>query len=102
MIRLLQTDVFSKWLGGLRDSVARTRINKRLDRLALGNPGDVKALGKGLFEMRIDHGPGYRAYYFRHAQEIVVLLAGGDKKMQERDIVTAFELMEAVKATWPK
>ncbi|MEI9992213.1 MAG: type II toxin-antitoxin system RelE/ParE family toxin [Rhizomicrobium sp.] len=70
--------------------------------MGLGNPGDVKALGKGLFEMRIDHGPGYRAYYFRHAQEIVVLLAGGDKKMQERDIVTAFELMEAVKATWPK
>lgn len=76
---------------------------KRLDRLAFGNPGDVKPLGKGLSEMRIDYGPGYRVYYFRREREILVLLAGGDKRNQQRDIARAFELMEVVRTTsWPE
>jgi putative addiction module killer protein len=102
MLTLLRTETFSGWLAGLRDSVAKTRINARLDRFALGNPGDVRALGRGLSEMRIDHGPGYRVYFFRREQDVVILLAGGDKRTQQRDIAKAFALMDEVREQWQK
>ncbi len=89
MIEVRQTAVFAKWLSGLRDRVARTRIAVRIDRMALGNPGDVKAVGGGVSEMRIDFGPGYRVYFARRGNVVVLLLSGGDKKSQARDIAAA-------------
>ena len=102
MFHLVETETFSKWLTAL-DSRGRVRIQRRLDRLALGNPGDAKPVGKGVSEMRIDYGPGYRVYYFRRDQEIIFLLAGGDKRSQRRDIELAITIKEAVKdMPWPK
>jgi putative addiction module killer protein len=98
MYRLVETELFSAWLAGLRDRRARTRIQMRLDRLALGNPGDVKAVGSGLSELRIDYGPGYRVYFFRRDREIIILVAGGDMRTQRRDIQTATELMEEIRS----
>jgi putative addiction module killer protein len=92
MIEIRQTDVFSKWLRSLRDRQARARIQTRLDRLQLGLVGDVKSIGKGVFELRIDYGPGYRVYFSQNGQELVILLAGGDKSTQDRDIKTALKL----------
>jgi putative addiction module killer protein len=89
---LRQTLVFAKWLGGLRDRQARARIQVRLDRLALGLVGDVKAVGRGVSELRIDYGPGYRVYFKRQGDDIVILLAGGDKRTQDRDIRRALAL----------
>jgi putative addiction module killer protein len=89
MIVIRQTAVFAKWLSGLKDRNARARIAVRIDRLALGNPGDVKAVGGGVSEMRIDYGPGYRVYFARRGDVVVLLLCGGDKKSQARDIVAA-------------
>lgn len=89
MIEIRQTAVFAKWLGGLRDRMAKARIAVRIDRLALGNPGDVKSVGRGVSEMRIDYGPGYRVYFARRGDVVVLLLCGGDKKSQARDIVAA-------------
>jgi putative addiction module killer protein len=74
------------WLRNLRDDKAITRVAARIRRLEQGNPGDVKSLGSGLLEMRIDYGPGYRVYYVRRGAVIVVLLCGGDKRAQQRDI----------------
>jgi putative addiction module killer protein len=79
-------------VGGLRDRRARTRIQARIDRLEIGNPGDVKPVGGGISEMRIDYGPGYRVYFIERGSEVVILLAGGDKRTQDRDIATAREL----------
>ena len=87
MIEVRQTAVFASWLEELRDANARTRILVRIRRLELGNPGDVKAVGEGIIELRIAYGPGYRVYFTR--QEIVLLLCGGDKSSQSRDIATA-------------
>ena len=92
MIEIRETAVFSKWLESLRDSIARTRIQARILRLRHGNPGDVKPVGNGISEIRIDHGPGYRVYFIQEGQEFVVLLAGGDKRTQQRDIEKAIEL----------
>jgi putative addiction module killer protein len=92
MIQVLQTAEFSSWLSGLKDSRARTRVQARIDRLAVGNPGDVKAVGSGVSEMRIDYGPGYRVYFIRRGQTVVVLLAGGDKRTQTKDIARAIEI----------
>lgn len=91
-IEIRTTEVFSKWLDGLRDLQARARIQTRIERLAMGNPGDVKSIGEGVSELRIDHGPGYRVYYTKRGREVVILLAGGDKRTQNRDIETAFRL----------
>jgi putative addiction module killer protein len=88
MPEVRQTETFARWLAGLRDRRARARI----DRMQLGNPGDVKAVGGGISEMRIDYGPGYRVYFLRRGTELVILLAGGDKDTQERDIASAREL----------
>jgi putative addiction module killer protein len=77
---------------GLRDREARARITVRIRRLSLGNPGDVKPVGSGVSEMRIDYGPGYRVYFIRRGDTVVVLLCGGDKRTQDRDIARALEL----------
>jgi len=89
MVEIRETEVFSKWLSGLRDSVARARIAARIRRLALGNPGDVRPVGEGVSELRVDHGPGYRVYFVQRGTVLVVLLCGGDKRTQGRDIRTA-------------
>ena len=87
-----KTEVYVKWLDGLSDIRARARILIRVERLAAGNPGDVKPVGEGVSEMRIDFGPGYRVYYKQHGRDIVILLAGGDKRSQASDIKTALRL----------
>ena len=84
-----KTDVFAQWLDELRDIRARARVQARIQRLAAGNPGDVKPVGEGVLEMRIDYGPGYRVYFTRRGNEVVILLAGGDKSTQDTDIKTA-------------
>ena len=84
--------MFEAWFSTLRDRQARARISIRIDRLALGNPGDTKSVGSGISELRIDYGPGYRVYYTRQGSALVVLLVGGDKRTQDRDIRTALEL----------
>jgi putative addiction module killer protein len=88
-IEVRQTELFMRWLAGIRDSRARMRINARIRRLSLGNPGDVKPVGEGISEMRIDYGAGYRVYFVQRRLAVIVLLAGGDKRTQDRDIETA-------------
>ena len=83
---------YSEWFESLRDRQARARIDVRIRRLSLGNPGDVKPVGEGVSEMRIDYGPGYRVYFVQRGETLVILLAGGDKRTQERDIQIALEL----------
>ena len=92
MIEIRRTEVFAEWLDGLRDLRARARIQARIERLAMGNPGDVRPVGEGVSELRIDHGPGYRVYFTKRGQELIVLLAGGDKSTQAEDIRTALHL----------
>jgi putative addiction module killer protein len=89
MLEVRQTQTYAKWFDDLRDRVAKTRIDIRIRRLSLGNPGDMKSVGEGVCELRIDHGPGYRVYYVQKAEITVVLLAGGDKSSQAKDIRTA-------------
>ena len=96
MIEVRETPTFTRWFGKLRDRNARSRIDVRIYRLSLGNPGDVKSVGKGVSEMRIRYGPGYRIYFCERGREVVILLAGGDKSSQSRDIRTAQELAEQV------
>ena len=92
MPEVRQTEHFARWLTGLRDGRARARINARIRRLSIGNPGDVKAVGGGVLEMRIDYGPGYRVYFVRRGEALVILVAGGDRRTQDRDIATAIKL----------
>jgi probable addiction module antidote protein/putative addiction module killer protein len=89
MAEVRQTAVYSEWFAGLRDRQAKTRIDIRIRRLSLRNPGDVKPVGEGVSELRVDHGPGYRVYFLQRGSELVVLLAGGDKSSQARDIEQA-------------
>jgi putative addiction module killer protein len=89
MVLIRRTNLFMKWLTGLRDQKAIARIQIRIDRLALGNPGDVSPVGSGISEMRIDYGPGYRVYFSQRGSEIVILLCGGDKTTQKSDIENA-------------
>ncbi len=89
MIEIRQTDTFVKWFDDLRDRQARARIDVRIRRLSLGNPGDVKPVGEGVSELRIDYGPGYRVYFVQRGQELVILLAGGVKRTQTVDIQNA-------------
>lgn len=88
------TKSFSKWLKALRDRKAQTIIAARIERIAAGNLGDVKPLGKGLNEVRINYGPGYRVYYTERDGAVVLLLAGGDKSTQSRDIAAAREMLK--------
>lgn len=92
MLEIRQTDEFARWFDSLRDRQARARIDARIRRLSLGNPGDVKPVGEGVSELRIDYGPGYRVYFVQHGQTVIVLLAGGDKRTQDADISTARDL----------
>lgn len=92
MIEVRQTEEYSEWFANLRDIQARARINARIRRLSLGNPGDVKPVGEGVSELRVDYGPGYRVYFLQRGREVVILLAGGDKRTQQKDIQTALEL----------
>ena len=89
---------FETWLLGLRDAHARAQIEARLARLATGNFGDTKWVGKGVLELRIDRGPGYRVYFARLGQEMVLLLCGGDKRTQQRDIERAKDYFDDYKA----
>ena len=89
MVEIRKTELFAKWIDALEDIRARARILVRIERLAAGNPGDVKPVGKGVSELRIDYGPGYRVYYTQRGRELVILLAGGDKRTQASDIKTA-------------
>jgi putative addiction module killer protein len=89
-----QTELFSRWFDRLRDRRAQRRIQVRIDRLQIGNPGDVKPVGDGVSEMRIDYGPGYRVYFMQRGKTLVILLAGGDKGTQERDIAAARRLAQ--------
>jgi len=95
-IEVRQTEHYARWFGLLRDRTARARIDIRIRRLSLGNPGDVKAVGAGVSELRIDYGPGYRIYFVQRGTQLVVLLAGGDKSSQSRDIAMAHELAKMV------
>lgn len=92
MIEVRQTEVFSNWIRKLRDETARSRIQIRIRRLSLGNFGDIKPIGDGLSELRIDYGPGYRVYLYRHGDVLVLFLAGGTKKTQPADIAKAKQL----------
>lgn len=92
VIRVHKTDVFAHWLDGLRDLKARARVQVRIERLSSGNPGDVASVGEGVSEMRIDVGPGYRVYFKQRGTALIILLAGGDKSTQARDIKTALKL----------
>ncbi len=92
MIEIRKTEIFAEWIDSLEDMIGRARIQARLERLAMGNPGDVKPVGEGVSEMRIDHGPGYRVYYIKLERTVIILLAGGDKKSQAKDIKTALRL----------
>lgn len=92
MNEIRKTDAYARWLDGLRDIRARARILARVERLAAGNPGDVKPVGEGVSELRIDYGPGYRVYFTMRGRTVIILLAGGDKRTQATDIKTALRL----------
>ncbi len=94
MFEIRRTEVYVQWLDGLRDVRARARILVRVERLASGNAGDAKSVGKGISELRINYGPGYRVYYKKQADTVIILLAGGDKSTQAKDIKTAIQLAE--------
>lgn len=93
---LEETLDFAKWLGKLRDRKARAMISDRLKRAASGNFGTIRSVQGGVFEMKIDHGPGYRVYYFQRGEELVILLCGGDKRTQNADIAYAKRLKEEI------
>ena len=92
MIEIRKTLAFSSWMEGLRDHRARAKIAARVDRLALGNLGDVEPVGEGVSELRLHYGPGYRIYFVRRGRALIVLLCGGDKSTQAKDIKKAKEL----------
>ncbi len=92
MVEVRKTDLFARWLDELRDVQARARIQARIERLIAGNPGDVAPVGEGISELRIGIGPGYRVYFKKRGRELILLLAGGDKSTQARDIRAALRL----------
>lgn len=92
MIEIRQTEAYARWFDKLRDPTVRARIDVRIRRLSLGNPGDVRSVGEGVSELRIDYGPGYRVYFVQRGQALIILLAGGDKRTQERDIQKAIKI----------
>jgi putative addiction module killer protein len=101
LTELRKTEAFARWLDGLRDLRARARVQVRIERLAAGNPGDVRAVGKGVSELRIDYGPGYRVYFTRRGHAVIILLAGGVKNTQASDIETAQRLAGEVSEGHP-
>ena len=92
MGEIRKTEVFAKWIDDLKDVRARARILVKIERLGSGNPGDVKPVGKGVSELRIDYGPGYRVYYIQRERSVIILLVGGEKSTQDKDIRTALRL----------
>jgi putative addiction module killer protein len=92
MISIRSTFTFDGWFLALRDDGAKARITRRLERLAHGNPGDVKPVGSGVSELRIDYGPGYRVYFANRGQVLIILLCGGDKRTQAKDIKLAIKM----------
>jgi putative addiction module killer protein len=90
------TEAFLAWFRSLRDRQARARIMVRIDRLSLGNSGDVRQVGEGVSELRIDYGPGYRVYFVRRGVELVIVLGGGDKRTQSRDIQIALQMARSI------
>jgi putative addiction module killer protein len=92
MIEIRKTETFAQWLDGLRDIHARARVQVRIERLAAGNPGDVKPVGEGVSELRIDYGSGYRVYFKKIGCTVIILLAGGNKRTQAADIKTTLRL----------
>ena len=92
MIEIRKTALFVEWLDNLSDLQARARVQARIERLAVGNPGDVAPIGEGVSELRINYGPGYRVYFKKRGRELIILLAGGDKSTQAKDIKTALRL----------
>ena len=92
MVEIRKTDLFAKWIDNLRDVQAKARVLVRIERLASGNAGDVKPVGEGVSEMRIDYGTGYRVYFIKRDNELIILLAGGDKSSQTADIKVAIRL----------
>ncbi len=96
MVEVIKSTTFDRWLRKLKDRRAKARIQMRIDRLALGNPGDVEPIGEGLSELRIDYGPGYRVYFLQRGDVLIVLLCGGDKRTQKQDIQQA----KAIAAEW--
>jgi len=97
MIQVQQTETYAKWFAGLRDRVTRARIDIRIRRLSLGNADDTKPVGEGVSELRVDHGPGYRVYFIQRGKVVIVLLAGGDKSTQDKDIRNAKALANDLK-----
>jgi len=94
MVEIRKTELFAKWIDNLRDVQAKARVLVRIERLASGNAGDVKPVGEGISEMRIDYGPGYRVYFTKRGSELIILLAGGDKGSQSADIKVAIRLAQ--------
>ena len=101
MFEVQQTSVYQSWFASLRDEVAQSRINIRIRRLSLGNMGDVRAVGEGVSELRVHHGPGYRIYFVRRGKTLALLLCGGDKSTQPRDIARAKDLARALPGESP-
>ena len=97
MMQVQQTEAYAKWFSGLRDRVARARIDIRIRRLSLGNSGDAKPVGDGVSELRVDYGPGYRIYFVQRGEVVIVLLTGGDKSTQDKDIRNAKALAKDLK-----
>jgi putative addiction module killer protein len=97
MLKILETSTYSDWISTLRDRVARATINLRVRRLSMGNGGDIKPVGEGVSELRINTGPGYRVYLCKRGNEMIVLLAGGDKSSQAKDIKLAIALSRSMK-----
>lgn len=93
-MEIRKSETFARWLDRLKDPKAKAKVLVRITRLADGNPGDVKPVGKGISEMRIPYGPGYRVYFILQGNQLIILLAGGSKKTQSKDIQTAITLME--------
>lgn len=97
VVQIHKTDIFVHWLDSLTDIRARARVLVRIERLAQGNPGDVKPVGEGVSELRIAYGPGYRVYFLQQGADLIVLLAGGDKHSQAKDIRRALRLAKEIK-----
>ena len=103
MPEILRSSLFDAWLRGLRDRQAKARIEVRIRRLSLGNPGQYRALKGGICELKIDHGPGYRVYYTSRNHTLLLLLCGGDKATQERDVKLARHIARQWEdPTWPE
>jgi putative addiction module killer protein len=97
VMQIRKTDVYAEWIDNLRDLQGRARILVRVERLASGNPGDVKALSGGVSKLRVHFGPGYRVYFTQRGHDIVILLAGGGKSTQPKDVQTALQLAKNLK-----